>query len=148
MAALRKSILEVVPDAEQCISYGAPAFKVQGKTIAGFAAFKNHLSYLPHSGSVLSALGDELDRYEKSKGSLHFAIDKPLPKRLVKKLVTARAATTGAGARVRGLPTLDSVAIGTRFFPRAPYQHRSVLAASALARASSFRAIWAAYGTT
>ena len=58
----------VVPDAEQCISYGAPAFKVQGKTIAGFAAFKNHLSYLPHSGSVLSALGDELDRYEKSKG--------------------------------------------------------------------------------
>ena len=90
LEALRRSILEVLPDAEQCISYGMPAFKVQGKTIAGFAAFKNHLSYLPHSGSVLSALGDELAAYEQSKGSLHFAIDKPLPKRLVMKLITTR----------------------------------------------------------
>jgi uncharacterized protein YdhG (YjbR/CyaY superfamily) len=90
LETLRRSILEVVPDAEQCISYGMPAFRVRGKTIAGFAAFKNHLSYLPHSGSVLSALDEELASYEKSKGSLHFAIDKPLPKRLVKKLVTTR----------------------------------------------------------
>jgi uncharacterized protein YdhG (YjbR/CyaY superfamily) len=53
---LRRSILAVIPDAEQCISYGMPAFKVRGKTVAGFAAFKNHLSYLPHSGSVLEKL--------------------------------------------------------------------------------------------
>ena len=53
---LRRTILEVVPDAEQTISYGMPAFKLRGKTVAGFAAFKNHLSYLPHSGSVLPAL--------------------------------------------------------------------------------------------
>jgi uncharacterized protein YdhG (YjbR/CyaY superfamily) len=90
LEALRRSILEVVPDAEQCISYGVPAFKVQGKTVAGFAAFKTHLSYLPHSGSVLAALGDDVAQYERTKGSLHFAIDKPLPKRLVKKLVTTR----------------------------------------------------------
>jgi uncharacterized protein YdhG (YjbR/CyaY superfamily) len=90
LETLRRSILEVVPDAEQCISYGMPAFRVRGKTIAGFAAFKNHLSYLPHSGSVLSALDEELASYERSKGSLHFAIDKPLPRRLVKKLVTTR----------------------------------------------------------
>jgi uncharacterized protein YdhG (YjbR/CyaY superfamily) len=95
LEALRTSILEVLPDAEQCISYGMPAFKVQGKTIAGFAAFKNHLSYLPHSGSVLSELGDELDGYEKTKGSLHFAIDKPLPTRLVKKLVSTRMRQLG-----------------------------------------------------
>jgi uncharacterized protein YdhG (YjbR/CyaY superfamily) len=48
LAQLRETI---VPDAEQCISYGMPAFKLRGKTIAGFAAFKSHLSYLPHSGS-------------------------------------------------------------------------------------------------
>jgi uncharacterized protein YdhG (YjbR/CyaY superfamily) len=96
LEALRVSILEVVPDAEQCISYGAPAFKVEGKTIAGFAAFKNHLSYLPHSGSVLSALGDELHGYVKSKGSLHFAIDQPLPKRIVKKLVATRIRQLGS----------------------------------------------------
>ena len=95
LEALRQSILEVVPQAEQCISYGLPAFKVQGKTVAGFAAFKQHLSYLPHSGSVLPALGDDVARYEKTKGSLHFAIDKPLPKRLVKKLITTRMRQLG-----------------------------------------------------
>ena len=95
LEALRRSILEVVPEAEQCISYGMPAFKVEGKTVAGFAAFKNHLSYLPHSGSVLPALADDVARYEKSKGSLHFAIDRPLPKRLVKKLISTRMRQLG-----------------------------------------------------
>src|SRR4051812_3008012 len=90
LEALRQSILEVVPNAEQCISYGMPAFKVQGKTVAGFAAFKRHLSYLPHSGSVLTALDGDLAGYEMTKGSLHFAIDKPLPRRLVKKLISTR----------------------------------------------------------
>jgi uncharacterized protein YdhG (YjbR/CyaY superfamily) len=47
LSRLRRDILTVVPQAEQCISYGLPGFKVAGKTIAGFAAFKNHLSYLP-----------------------------------------------------------------------------------------------------
>ena len=56
-----------------------PAFRVGGKVVAGFAAFKNHLAYLPHSGSVLPGLADELAGYEWSSGSLHFAIDKPLP---------------------------------------------------------------------
>ena len=95
LAALRTSILEVVPDAEQCISYGLPAFKVGGKVVAGFAAFKHHLSYLPHSGSVLTAMGDDVAKFEQTKGSLHFAIDKPLPKRLVKKLVTTRMRQLG-----------------------------------------------------
>ena len=95
LETLRASILEVVPEAEQGISYGMPAFKVGGRTVAGFAAFKHHLSYLPHSGSVLSSLGDDLAGYEKSKGALRFAVDKPLPKRLVKKLVAARLRELG-----------------------------------------------------
>ena len=49
----------MVPDAEQRISAAAPGFKIDGKAIAGFAAFKNHLSYLPHSGSVFPELADE-----------------------------------------------------------------------------------------
>ena len=52
LAQLRRRILDVIPEAEQGMSYGLPAFKIRGKTVAGFAAFKNHLSYLPHSGSV------------------------------------------------------------------------------------------------
>jgi uncharacterized protein YdhG (YjbR/CyaY superfamily) len=95
LETLRKSIMEVVPGAEQCISYGMPAFKVQGKTVAGFAAFKNHLSYLPHSGSVLATLADDTMPYEASKGSLKFAINKPLPKRLVKKLIHTRMRELG-----------------------------------------------------
>jgi uncharacterized protein YdhG (YjbR/CyaY superfamily) len=92
---LRRSILAVIPGAEQCISYGMPAFKVQGKTVAGFAAFKNHLSYLPHSGSVLGKLGEDLTSYQSTKGSLHFAVDEPLSRGLVKKLVTARMRELG-----------------------------------------------------
>jgi uncharacterized protein YdhG (YjbR/CyaY superfamily) len=95
LATLRETILAIVPEAEQCISYGLPAFKLQAKTVAGFGAFKHHLSYLPHSGSVLPALADDVSGYDKTKGSLHFAIDKPLPKRLVKKLVTTRMQQAG-----------------------------------------------------
>lgn len=87
---LRRTILELVPDAEQCIAYGVPAFKVRGRVVAGFAAFKNHLSYLPHSGSVLSELADDVAPYVTTKGSLHFAIDSPPPKALVEKLIAAR----------------------------------------------------------
>jgi uncharacterized protein YdhG (YjbR/CyaY superfamily) len=92
---LRRSILAVIPGAEQCISYGMPAFKLRGKTVAGFAAFKNHLSYLPHSGSVLEKLGGDLASYQSTKGSLHFAIDQPLPPGLVNKLVNTRMQELG-----------------------------------------------------
>ena len=95
LEVLRRSILEVLPDVEQCLSYGTPAFKVHGKTVAGFAAFKQHLSYLPHSGSVLPALRNDLAGYEMTKGSLHFAIDEPLPRRLVKKLIATRMRRLG-----------------------------------------------------
>jgi uncharacterized protein YdhG (YjbR/CyaY superfamily) len=95
LEALRRSILEVVPEAEQGMSYGMPAFKVEGKTVAGFAAFKHHLSYLPHSGSVLATLADDVAAYETSKGSLRFPVDKPLPKQLVEKLVRARMREAG-----------------------------------------------------
>jgi uncharacterized protein YdhG (YjbR/CyaY superfamily) len=87
---LRDTILEITPEAEQCISYGMPAFRLDGKVIAGFAAFKNHLSYFPHSGSVLPELADDLVGYTTSKGTLQFAVDKPLPKALVKKLIAVR----------------------------------------------------------
>src|ERR1700721_2902879 len=85
LGRLRQDILAVVPDAEQCISYAVPGFKVAGKTIAGFAAFKNHLSYLPHSGSVFRELTEELVGYERSSGALRFPVDQPLPPALVQR---------------------------------------------------------------
>jgi uncharacterized protein YdhG (YjbR/CyaY superfamily) len=92
---VRQSVLEVIPTAEECISYGMPAFKLNGKTVAGFAAFKNHLAFLPHSGSVLPALTDELAGYESTKGSLHFPVDQPLAPDLVRKLITTRLQELG-----------------------------------------------------
>ena len=99
LQTLRRTILEIVPDAEQVISYRVPAFRVRGQTVAGFAAFKNHLSYLPFSGSVLPQLADQLDGYAMTKSSLHFPVDRPLPKALVKKLIAVRLAQVGGRSR-------------------------------------------------
>jgi len=90
LEAVRRSILAVVPDAEECISYGMPAFRVEGKVVAGFAAFKNHLAYLPHSGQVLADLADRLGGYTHTTGSLHFPVDQPLPDELIRQLVQAK----------------------------------------------------------
>ena len=90
LQALRDTILEIVPEAEQGISYSVPAFRVGGKVVAGFAAFKDHLSYLPFSGSVLGQLADELGEYTMTKSALHFPVDRPLPRKIVKKLIAVR----------------------------------------------------------
>ena len=92
LTSLRDIIMAIVPEAEQCISYRMPAFKLRGKTIAGFAAFKDHLSYLPHSGSVIPQLAEETAAYISTKGSLHFPVDEPLPEALVRKLLEVRMA--------------------------------------------------------
>jgi uncharacterized protein YdhG (YjbR/CyaY superfamily) len=90
LAALRRSILEVVPKGEQCISYGVPAFKVHGNVVAGFAAFKSHLSYLRHSGSVLSALGNEVAELRPDERIAALRDRHAAAKRLVRKLIKTR----------------------------------------------------------
>ena len=90
MEELRGTIRGLLPEAEECIAYGSPAFKVGGRAVAGFAAFKDHLSYLPHSGTVLASMQGDLDGDEWSKGALKFPVDAPLPGALVSKLVAAR----------------------------------------------------------
>jgi uncharacterized protein YdhG (YjbR/CyaY superfamily) len=90
LEALRQTILTVLPEAEQGISYSVPAFRVEGKVVAGFAAFKDHLSYLPFSGGVLRQLGPELKGYSKTLSALHFEVDQPLPEALVRRLIEVR----------------------------------------------------------
>jgi len=75
--------------------YKVRAFRVGGKTVAGFAAFRNHLSYLPFSGSVLPQLDDELKGYTRTKSALHFPVDRPLAKTLVTKLIGTRLPEIG-----------------------------------------------------
>jgi uncharacterized protein YdhG (YjbR/CyaY superfamily) len=95
LESLRATIRDLQPEAEEGLSYGCPAFKVGGRAVAGFAAYKHHLSYLPHSGAVLDELADEVRGYECSKGALKFAVDEPLPRGLVARLVEARRRELG-----------------------------------------------------
>ena len=89
---MRRRVLEVVPDAEQTIKYGMPAFTKDGWCFVCIAPFKNHINWSPYSSKVFPQLEDELQSYVFSKGSMQFAIDKPLPKTLVKKLIKVRLA--------------------------------------------------------
>jgi uncharacterized protein YdhG (YjbR/CyaY superfamily) len=89
---LRKTIRAVVPQAEECISYRIPAFRLDGRIVAGFAATAKGCSYFPFSGSTLRTLADELGDYEQTKSSLHFDPAAPLPRTLVRKLIEARLA--------------------------------------------------------
>jgi len=89
---LRLTILGIIPEADQVISYRIPAFRLNGTVVAGFAAFQHHLSYLPFSGSVLQALSSELRGYTMTKSSLHFPVDQSLPAHLVERLIAVRVA--------------------------------------------------------
>jgi uncharacterized protein YdhG (YjbR/CyaY superfamily) len=89
---MRRRILEVVPDAEQTIKYGMPAFLKNGWCFVCIAPFKNHINWSPYSSGVFPHLEKDLEGYVVSKGSMQFAIDKPLPKPLVKKLIKVRLA--------------------------------------------------------
>ncbi len=91
---LRRTIVSIIPEAEQGISARVPAFRLDGTLIAGFAAFKNHPSYCPHSGSVLAELGDELAGNRVSKGALHSAVGTPLPAPLVSVRLSERSVNT------------------------------------------------------
>ena len=92
---LRKTIKAAVPKAEECITYGLAAFRLNGKPIAGFGASENHCAYYPMSGSIVEALKDDLKGYETSKGAIRFPADKPLPTALVRKLVRLRIEEKG-----------------------------------------------------
>jgi len=104
LGELRRTILAIIPEAEEGIAYGMPAFRVRGKVVAGFAAFTHHLSYLPHSGSVLSELSGDLASFGMTAGSLHFPLDQPLPKQLVEKLIAVRLRQVSESAGRRGAP--------------------------------------------
>jgi len=89
---LRRTIRAAFPRAEECISYGIPAFRLDGRVVAWFAAAARHCSFFP--GGVVDSFKSELADYETSKGTIRFQPDHPLPAGLVKKLIKARIART------------------------------------------------------
>ena len=85
---LRRSIRAAAPRAEECISYGLPAFRLDGRMLVWFGAASGHCAFYP--GGIVQAYADELAGYGTSKGTIRFAPDDPLPSVLVRKLVKAR----------------------------------------------------------
>ena len=81
----------VPPEATEAITYRIPTFKYKGSLVA-FAAFRNHCSFFPMSGSVIEAFKNDLKHFHTSKGTIQFPVDQPLSSVLVRKLVKARVA--------------------------------------------------------
>jgi 3-methyladenine DNA glycosylase AlkD/uncharacterized protein YdhG (YjbR/CyaY superfamily) len=86
---LRKQIREAAPGAEECISYGLPAFRLDGPLVA-FGATSKHCAFYPMSGTIVGALAADLEEFDVSKGTIRFQPDQPLPAALVRKIVRAR----------------------------------------------------------
>jgi uncharacterized protein YdhG (YjbR/CyaY superfamily) len=93
---LRRTIKAAVPKAEECVSYGLPAFRLDGRPLVAFGACANLCSFFPMSTTTVEAHQDELKGYDTSKGTIRFPADKPLPAGLVRKLVKARIAENAA----------------------------------------------------
>lgn len=91
---LRATIREVAPDAEECISYGIPAFRQNGMLV-GYGATSRHCALYLMSATTVAAHPEDLQDYDTSKGTLRFPADHPLPAALVRKLVEARIAENG-----------------------------------------------------
>ena len=89
---LRKIIRASAPKLEECISYGIPAFRLNGRSLVFFGAWANHCSFYPGSSTTLKKFRDDLKRFQITKGTIRFSPDNPLPLALVKKLVKARIA--------------------------------------------------------
>lgn len=96
---VRGAIRKALPEAEETISYKIPTYKLPGGPVLYFAGWKAHYSLYPATGEILTALKDELERYEVEKGTIRFPLKGPVPVRLITKIAKLRGAEVAAGRR-------------------------------------------------
>ena len=89
---LRQTVRAAAPKAEECISYGLAAFRLNGRPLVALGASANHCAFYAMNSTTVEAFREQLKRFETSKGTIRFAVEKPLPASLVKKMVKARMA--------------------------------------------------------
>jgi uncharacterized protein YdhG (YjbR/CyaY superfamily) len=97
---LRRLIKSAAPKAEECISYGIPAFRLDGRMLVAFGAAAKHCSFYPGAYPVKTHK-EELKAYDTSKGTIRFQVDNPLPATLVRRLVKTRIAEYSSNKKIR-----------------------------------------------
>jgi uncharacterized protein YdhG (YjbR/CyaY superfamily) len=100
LEALRATIRSAAPEAQECISYQMPAFKLNG-VLVGFAAHANHCALYAWNGGTIADFEDELKGFDTSKGTIRFTLENPLPEAVVRRLVEAKVAKNAERARAR-----------------------------------------------
>lgn len=86
VSQIRKVVRETAPEAEESISYGMPAYKINGKPLIYFAAFAHHIGVYPLPSGI-EEFKSELSKYKQGKGSVQFPLDEPMPLDLIRRMV-------------------------------------------------------------
>ena len=90
MEQLRTTIRLAAPDATEAISYNMPAFRLNGRFLVSYEAFKRHYSLFPWTDAMVEALGDDMKRYAVGKGTIRFSAEDPIPLELITRIVEFR----------------------------------------------------------
>lgn len=100
MEHLRDTIRAAAPDATEAIAYNMPAFRLDGRFLVSYEAFKRHYSLFPWTDRMVAELGDELTPYAVGKGTIRFRADEPMPLDLVGRIVAIRLEEVSEEARL------------------------------------------------
>ncbi len=95
----RRTVMAAAPQAVECIAYDMPAYRLDGRFMVSFGAYKRHYSLFPASQVVLDALGEEAAAYARGRGTFQFPVSAPLPLDLIDRIVRIRLDETAAAGR-------------------------------------------------
>lgn len=104
MEQLRSTIRSAAPNATEAISYNMPAFRLGGRFLVSYEAFKNHYSLFPWSDEMVEELGEEMQPYAVGKGTIRFPADQPIPLELVTRIVAIRNREVAQESATRDAP--------------------------------------------
>jgi len=102
---VRGTIRKAMPKAEEVISYGIPAYKLNGRVVIFFAGWKQHYSIYPATDGLAEAFKDELASYEISKGTIRFPLSEPVPVRLIERIAKFRVKQAAERAKAKAAKT-------------------------------------------
>jgi len=96
LRTVRAAIRATAPKAVEHFSYGIPGFRLDGRPLVWYAAFKQHVSLYPVTAAIRRPLAEDMKGYKTSTGTIRFPLDEPMPVALIKKIVKARAREASA----------------------------------------------------